>query len=184
MIACGLMFCQSRAIAQSTFDKELATLSAQRGEAVFKALKPINDQYRSALEAMLKRATQAGELDSAMKIREELKNAPTNEVMTSNFSKSAEATKLESRLVGSSWLWGNPPQSKFTFLANGKFEGHMKFARWSIVADNLIFYQGAGNNGEILSGIMCASKNFDQIFACEWGSSGIMRPIVIPRVDK
>ena len=160
MIACWLMFCQSFAIAQSAFDKELATLSTQRSDAILKALKPINDQYRVALEAMLKRATQAGELDSALKIREELKNAPANEVVTSNISITTEGIKLKSRLVGSSWLWGNPPQSKFTFLANGKFEGHMKFARWSIVADNLIFWQGAGNNGELLSGIMCASNNW------------------------
>jgi hypothetical protein len=190
LIVCGLIGFAPFAVSQSAFDRELASLSEQREAALLKAIRPINDQYRKSLEQMLKKATQASDLDAAIRIKKELdgvkgelNNVPSSDKLISNPPKPSISDKLALKLKGTSWLWGKPPISKFTFLPNGEFEGHMKFARWSVIDDDAIFYKGDLNN-DTIHGIMRVSKDLQRIDACEWSNAGVMMPIVVPRASK
>ncbi len=66
----------SSLIAASQFETELAQLRNQREKAIAAANEPINRRYRELLEQLLKRATQANDLDAAIKIRDALSRAP------------------------------------------------------------------------------------------------------------
>ena len=66
----------SSAFAESPFLRELAQLTAQRDQALSAAAEPINRRYKEGLEALGRRATQANDLDAAIKIREAMGQIP------------------------------------------------------------------------------------------------------------
>ncbi len=73
-----LFFLASSLFAESPFERELSQLGQQREHEVSAAMDPINRRYKDALESLLRRATQANDLDGALKIREVLKQvSPT-----------------------------------------------------------------------------------------------------------
>ena len=59
--------------AQSRFLDSLKQLQDQRNKALAVASEPINRNYAASLKQLLQSATQAADLDSAVKIKEELK---------------------------------------------------------------------------------------------------------------
>lgn len=101
--------------AESPLDKEFIQLQEQHEKALQAAVEPVNRRHQAALESLLRRATQAGDLQTANKISEQLKKLE----VTLSDAPTAEA--LTAYLVGTKWTWfGN---ETITFLADGK-------ARW------------------------------------------------------
>lgn len=100
------------ALAQSQFESDLQQLTAQRDKALAAVTDPIDRKYREALEALLKKAMQASDLDGALKIREALENAGTPAAGNGDPFGDDIAPMIE----GTKWLWpiefaANTPES-------------------------------------------------------------------------
>ena len=65
-----ITFSVSAALYATPFEQELAQLQEQRAKALATASDPINRRYAVSLEQLLRRATQANDLDSAIKMVE------------------------------------------------------------------------------------------------------------------
>lgn len=89
------------ATAATPTEKEFYDLRAQRDKAISQAMKPINERYRTNLDALARRATQAGDLDTALLIRKELE-ALSGEVRTAEL---ASAINRPSDFVDTTWEW-------------------------------------------------------------------------------
>ncbi len=58
--------------AETPAERELKLLHEQRDKAVAAAVEPIHRKYQAALEQLLRRATQANDLETALKIKQEM----------------------------------------------------------------------------------------------------------------
>ena len=100
---------------QTAFETELSLLQQRRDKALAAAVDPIDRRYEIALEALLKKATQAGDLDAALKLREMLKEvtpaAPVQET-------------AEQLLKKGEWTWfsGAKPHGTIKFLDDNKMK--------------------------------------------------------------
>ena len=81
------------------------------------AVEPINRRQQAALEALQRRATQANDLDTALKIKEALQKLPATTTTVSGIS-SMTVESLTSRLIGTTWVYFRG--ETLTFLADGK----------------------------------------------------------------
>jgi hypothetical protein len=66
----ALVFSAGSLLAQSDAAREFQQLTDQRNKAIEAAAEPINRRYKSDLEALLRRATQIGDLTTAVKVKE------------------------------------------------------------------------------------------------------------------
>jgi len=66
--------------AASSFAGDLAQLSAQRDEAIRAAIDPINRRYQASLEQLLRKAMQANDLETSVKIKEAISALSQNGV--------------------------------------------------------------------------------------------------------
>lgn len=84
---------------------QFQNLQEQRNAAIQRVIAPINDKYVAELESLLKSSIAAGELDEAVKIREQLQlfKIPSNEVPPSN--PVASKTFSERSLIGTKWTF-------------------------------------------------------------------------------
>lgn len=79
LLAAGLFLATAALVyAQTSYERDLAALREQRDQAKAAAIEPIERRYQAALEQLLKRATQGGDLDSALKIKDELEKFPSS----------------------------------------------------------------------------------------------------------
>lgn len=62
----------SSAFADGAYEREFNELKKRREEALAAAAQPIERRFRSELEALLRRATQGGDLDTALKVKQQL----------------------------------------------------------------------------------------------------------------
>jgi hypothetical protein len=101
--------------AQSELDRELTQLQEQHEKTLATVAEPVNRRHQAALESLLRRATQARDLQTANKIKEHLNK------LAMTLSDPPTVESLTAFLVGTKWTWfGN---ETLTFLADGK-------ARW------------------------------------------------------
>lgn len=97
--------------AETQHAAELARLREQQVKAAQAALEPLTRRYRAALEDLMKRATGARDLETAVKIKEELDamavNAPAVRTSSAPIAGSPEALAqaFEQRLVGTRWAF-------------------------------------------------------------------------------
>lgn len=156
----------SQAWGQISYSKNLQDLKEQRDKAVAAAVDPINRKYQTALEQLKDKATLNKDLESALKIREELRILSTNGTASAALTpKSKTGEDLVGRLPGTSWFWGADQSMKFKFLPNGHFDGHFKGATWQALSPEIIFYTWGGNS---FSGVMRVDKGFERLDAAEW----------------
>jgi hypothetical protein len=92
--------------ADSPYEREFKQLTDQRDSAAAAAVAPINRRYQAALEQLLKRATQNGDLDAAVKIRAALSSIPAAASATE------QVASLPSLLMSGTWEWYS--NSEFT----------------------------------------------------------------------
>ena len=93
------------AAAESPYERDLAQLRAQRDKSLAAATEPINRRFKESLEDLLRRATQANDLEAAVKVKEEIKllgiDQPT--ASTSGVPNFAE------KLMKQAWTWTSRP---------------------------------------------------------------------------
>jgi hypothetical protein len=64
-------------MAQLSFERDLAQLKEQRDQAKAAVVEPIERRYQAALEQLLRKATQGNDLETAVKVKEELEKFPS-----------------------------------------------------------------------------------------------------------
>jgi hypothetical protein len=104
----ALSFLASPAFAASEYDRQLAELELQRDKAIAEASEPINRRHQGLLEQLLRKATQANDLEAATKIKTALAVSDPN--------------GLASRLRG--WWATGSKESRLQFTAGGTFQEH------------------------------------------------------------
>jgi hypothetical protein len=102
-------------LAQSELDREFTQLQEQHEKALAAVTEPVNRRHQAALESLLRRATQARDLETANKINEQLKK------LGITLSDPPTVESLTAFLVGTKWIWFG--SETLTFLPDGK-------ARW------------------------------------------------------
>ena len=112
--------------AASPFEKQLDDLAKARDNAVAQVSEPIERQYLVSLQELLNRAIRAGDLDAALKIREELAAAAPREVdmkIQGTWTDRGKSTRLE-------------------FSPNGLFKefwnNQIQEGRWRYSSDKLV----------------------------------------------
>ena len=111
-----------RLLAESPYEAQAKQLQDRRDAEVRAAVDPINKRYRAELEKLLKKATQANDLDAALKIRERLKEIPD-----ARAAKPKNEGELAAWLDGTVWEIsdgepGGPVVYTLTFSKNGTFK--------------------------------------------------------------
>lgn len=125
--------------ADPQFAGQLQSLQVQHEKDLAAAAAPINARYAAALEGLLKRATQAADLDTANKIQEQLKllRAPAAE---------RKLPDIKPLFVGSTWQIGS---ALITFKADGTgikvHQGKNTPFLWQIEEDNAVLMTSADN---------------------------------------
>ncbi len=118
-------------LAETDIGREMNQLQDQHNKAVAAATEPLKRRYQTSLEQLLKRATQANELDTALRIREQLTALGVAAVSPTAKPRYTKET-LPQLLTTSQWSWstkaGPPDHSNNTrvtftkdqFLMSGK----------------------------------------------------------------
>jgi hypothetical protein len=125
----------SSLLAVTPIESELTQLQAQHAKALAAAVEPVNRRQIAALEMLQRKATQANDLDTAIKIKAELAKLG---VATSAAAKPTQlpgADVLAKRLVGTKWVWFQ--KETVTFKANGKAEWVKGREPWSWKVENV-----------------------------------------------
>jgi hypothetical protein len=108
----------SSAFAQSQLGREFTQLKEQQAKAVAAALEPVNRRYQTALEMLMRRATQANDLQTANLINDELKKLGASSGSAPGDKSSVSADSFEKRLIGTTWNYFGA--ETITFLEGGK----------------------------------------------------------------
>ena len=72
--AAVLLVLSAVGLTESIYERELIQIAGQRDQALAAVAEPVNRRYKENLEALLRRATQANDLDAALKIRQAIAN--------------------------------------------------------------------------------------------------------------
>lgn len=111
-------------LAQTDAARELARLQEQRGEALAAAAEPINRRYQQGLEQLLRRATQANDLETAMKIKAAIASLPQEVIKQLTGAWTLQAST------------GYGAEVSFRSDGSGTHSGYGKF-RWHIEGSTL-----------------------------------------------
>lgn len=115
----------SAAVAGSDIEREFSQLKAQHKKALTQAVEPINRRYQASLEPLLRRATQAGDLDTALKIQNELK--------------AIQSGDLRAALDDSKWEWVRPDvKETVQFFKDGTLKHQLFPGTWELVDSHSI----------------------------------------------
>ena len=104
-------------MAQSKFDRDLALLQEQQTKALAAATEPVNRRYQTALQSLLRSATQAKDLEAVNKINDELAKLGVSSPAAAETS-GVTTDSVTKRLIGTKWYWFD--RETITFLADGK----------------------------------------------------------------
>ena len=89
---------------ESAYERDLNQLVEQRDKTLAAATAPITARFKASAEQLLRRATQAGDLDAANKI-----NAALAELGVAGVTDTPKSP-LQSLMDGSRWEWFNSPE--------------------------------------------------------------------------
>ena len=121
------------AVAESPYERDLNQLKGQRDKALTAATDPINRRYKESLDDLLRRATQASDLDAATKIKEEINQLGiASPVSISSFTE---------KLLKQAWTWTSSPGSraKLEFTRDGNvIHAGWKDAKWAAKPPNTL----------------------------------------------
>jgi hypothetical protein len=119
--AVGALLCfKSMAVGDTNIANEFAQVKAQHTKEVAQAVDPIDRRYQLSLEQLLRRATQAANLNVALSIQNELK--------------AMQAPELRAALDGSNWAWMRPGvKETVQFFKDGTFKHELFPGTWEVV---------------------------------------------------
>jgi hypothetical protein len=124
----GMAIFAMPAFAETDLARELKQVHEQREKAIAAAVEPINQKYKVTLEQMLRRVTQATDLDTAVAIKEELSHL-------SGGTTTDVHTELAHALTNGAWTWfGGGMRTSMVFNSDGSVTNKdWGFAaKWSI----------------------------------------------------
>ena len=136
--------------AESTFEREFKQLREQRDKAMAAAADPINRRYQAALEQLLRRATQGNDLETALKLKQEIGTPTPAGTPSAPPTTGRKPTKrqIEKLLVDGSWLLmehadsptaAPTPGAKTVFTDDGKFRSaNGGVHQWKIEQDGTV----------------------------------------------
>jgi hypothetical protein len=117
--------------AATDYDREFRTLSKEHDDAIAAAVNPIDQRYRAALEALIRRATAANDLETALRVKTALQDLPGPDAFNQLFHSK----------IGSSFTYHDIVanySTAVTFNANGEFRrGDPVFGKWVITGSHL-----------------------------------------------
>ena len=134
VIASALLFVQPLRAATEA-EREFDRLTQERDKALASAAEPINRRYQSALDALLKKATQANDLETALKIKQ-----ATDRLATQI---STASSRLNSELFGTWRVHNLADGLKATYDINPDNTFHMNGRRtgtWEVKKNQLILH--------------------------------------------
>jgi hypothetical protein len=101
------------AFAQTDSARELKQLAEQRDASVAAAIAPINRKYTDSLKMLLGKATRAGDLDTALKVRTELEKYGVKVARNGDMKdESSHSPELRAALLATTWSWSENPDKK------------------------------------------------------------------------
>ena len=163
--------CLSALQAETPVEREFMQLREQRDKALAVAADPINRRYRISLEQLLRKATQGNDLETALKIKQEMGGAPGGIVAaTTQTSGAATQTKkqLEAAITGSRW----------TMTLNGKDNGTWQFNQDTVtgVETEAVPWKAASKDTITIKG-WAVAKFDDKLasFEAQWGGGKVYR---------
>jgi hypothetical protein len=116
IIASSLILLVTAVRAESPSERDLKQLKEQYDKTIAVTIEPHSKRYKASLEQLLKRATQANELDAAIKIREQLATLSEPVATSSKLTKQ----QLQRKLSDTTWIGQNAAGSiKIHFLPEG-----------------------------------------------------------------
>lgn len=129
---------QCSAFAESQFDRDLKQLQDQHDKAVAAATEPLHRRYKEGLDKLLRYATQANDLDAAVKIKAEM--------VKLGFAATAEAgapaiPNFTEKLLKQAWTWTSHPggRDRLEFGRDGSVTHNgWKDATWVIKKPNTV----------------------------------------------
>ncbi len=111
-LGASLLLFLAPARAQTDTATEFTRLQKDQQQAIKAALEPLNRRYIEALQQLLRRSTASGDLDTAVKVREELKHLGVTMTASgassgadSAATEAAAAKTFEMRITGSTWTF-------------------------------------------------------------------------------
>ena len=119
--------------AASDYEREFEKLTQERDQALAAAAEPIQRRYRTALEALLRRATQGNDLETALRIKQALAGLSTKlpEAAPRSKSQFVGAWKCENLADGHRGTLDILPDG--TFSSGGK-----RLGQWDVKGKQLI----------------------------------------------
>ena len=107
-------------LAQSLLNDEYSRLQDQKMKATDAAVEPINRRYQVALENLLRKAIQSGDLKMANLIDRDLKSL--------SLKKANTAASVSAFLIDTTWVWW--PSHTIKFLSGGKVKWSENSVLW------------------------------------------------------
>lgn len=134
----ALILSTSALYAQSQFDRELSQLREQRDKAIATAADPINRRYQTSLEQLLRKATQSNDLESAVKIQNELKGIKPTLLFI----------ELRTAIEGTEWTWERQGvRESMTFGKDGVLKHQFFTGKWEIIKPRSVRITSANSEG-------------------------------------
>jgi hypothetical protein len=126
----------SALFAASPLERELAQLREQRDKAIAAATEPINRRYQTSLEQLLRRATQAADLETANRIKAEMTGGADTPQAATQFA--GGPRNVEKALPGQ-WNWeGANHKTWGTFLQDGEFRMDGVTHEWKVSSNGTV----------------------------------------------
>ena len=126
----------SPAKAQTSFAAEFSKLKEQRQKELDAAAEPVNRHYVEAFQQLLRRASTGGDLDTALKVREDLER------------------------LGVTTSTGAAPLAGTVAAATQSFEHRMIGSTWTLTTENKVETVELKAKGELILGWDKAAKGF------------------------
>lgn len=142
-----LLLTATSVFAESAFERELTQISAQHDQSLAVAIDPIERRYKEAMTSLLRRATQANDLDTAIKIRQAIGETSGTTVIPATAKVELTKHGLEKELERTTWLANTPEWlMKMTFLKgkvihNPNQKGEGRSAPFHAIDGSTIVYQ-------------------------------------------
>ena len=163
--------CLTALQAETPVEREFKQLREQRDKALAAVADPINRRYQASLEQLLRKATQGSDLETALKIKQEMGGTPVGTVASTNrTSEAATQTKkqLETALTGTRW----------TMTMNGKDQGTWQFNEGTLagVETELVSWKASSKDTVTIKG-WAVAKFDDKLgsFEANWGGGKLYR---------
>ena len=158
-------------LAESPIEREFKQLREQRDKTIAAAIDPINRKYQVSLDQLLRRATQTNDLETALKIKQEMGASAITATTTPTAKSETTANKIKTKkqwedyLTNSAW--------KMVQAKTNTAWGDMTFKERGVVDFNKEHKWAVTNAGKVTVAQFTLEFSVDmRSFTVVWGGSG------------